>query len=85
MPIIVSSSLPWPSTQDHALALEEKGDVAGRAHLAAAALEDLADLADGAIAVVGEDFDEDGDAAGAVALVGQLLEGDCLRSRRCRA
>ena len=36
----------------------------------------MADFADGAIFVVGEDFDDDGDAAGAVALVGDLLVGD---------
>ena len=36
----------------------------------------MADFADGAIFVVGEDFDDDGYAAGAVALVGDLLVGD---------
>src|SRR5262249_19785499 len=54
-------------------AVEEERDVAGGAHLPAAALEDLADLAGGAVAVVGDNVDEDGDAAGAEALVRQLL------------
>ena len=36
----------------------------------------MTDLADGAIFVVGEDFDDEGDAAGAVALVGDLFVAD---------
>src|ERR1700754_3313546 len=36
----------------------------------------MANLADSAILVVGENVDDDGDATGAVALVGDLLVGD---------
>ena len=61
--------------EEQALALEHPGDAAGAAHLAAGELEDLADLAGGAVAVVGQHFAEHGHAAGAVAFVGDLLEG----------
>src|SRR5262249_20883166 len=52
---------------EDAAAVEEEGYITGRAHLAAAALEDLADLAGGAVAIVGDDINEDGDAIGAEA------------------
>ena len=42
--------------------------------LPSAELEDFADLAGGAVAVVGEHFAEDGHAAGTVALVSDLVE-----------
>ena len=44
------------------------------AQLAVGKLEDLADLAGGAVAVVGQDFAEDGHAAGTVALVDDFFE-----------
>ena len=59
---------------EDALAFEEIADAAGAAHFAAAALEDLADLAGGAVAVVGQDFHQDGHAAGAITFVRDLLE-----------
>ena len=68
MPMSVSSSMAGGVDAEDALALEQVGDVAGTAHLAAAALEDLADLAGGAVAVVGQHVDQDGDAAGADSL-----------------
>ena len=43
---------------DLAFALEQERDVAGAAQFAAAAVEDLADFAAGAVAVVGHDVDQ---------------------------
>src|SRR5262249_55282577 len=60
---------------EHPLALEEEGHVPRAAHLAAAAFEDFADFAGGAVAVVGEHVHQDGHAARAVAFVGDLPEG----------
>src|SRR5439155_5378506 len=45
----------------------------GLGHVAAEAGEDVADLAGGAVAVVGERVDHDGHPAGTIALVAQLL------------
>src|SRR5262249_9177455 len=59
---------------DEALALEAVRHAAGAAHLAAHALEDLADLAGGAVAVVGQHVHHDGHAVRPVALVGDLLD-----------
>ena len=59
---------------DEALVVELPGDAAGLAEGAAAAGERGAELGDGAVAVVGEGLDEDGDAARAVALERDLLE-----------
>src|SRR5439155_9025279 len=59
---------------ERTLALEEEADVAGAAHLAAVALEDLAHFAVGAVAVVGEHVDQDGHAAGTIAFVGDLFK-----------
>src|SRR5262249_2524486 len=67
---------------DDALALEQIGHAAGTAHVAAAALEDLADFAVGAITVVGEDVDEHGHAARAETLIGDLLKGHALNFAR---
>ena len=53
-------------------------DAAGRAHVAAALLEDLADFAVGAVAVVGEDIDQDGDAAGSETFVREFVEADAI-------
>src|SRR5262249_2843782 len=54
-------------------AVEEVGDGPGAAHVTAAALESLADLAIRAVAVVGQDVADDGRAAGPEPLVDQLL------------
>ena len=59
---------------DHALAFEEPGDAAGLAQVGAGAAHGGTNLGDAAVAVVGDDLDEDGDAARAVALVGGLRE-----------
>ena len=59
--------------EEEALVLEEVADAAGGAEVAAADLEGLAEFAGRAVAVVGQDLAEDGDAAGAVALVQDLL------------
>ena len=59
---------------DEALGLEHPGD--GAFELAAAQGENLAEFGGGAVAAVGDDVDEDGDAVGAVALVGEGLVGD---------
>ncbi len=53
--------------QDLALALEHPGDAALLAHVAAVLGEHVADIADGAVAVVGGDVDQDGGAARPVA------------------
>src|SRR5690606_11316394 len=57
---------------DHPLRLELPGRRAGQ--VAAVLAEHVPDLADGAVAVVGEGLDQHRDAAGAVALVEDLLE-----------
>ena len=62
-----------------AFALEEEADAARPAHVAAVALEDLADFAVGPVAVIRKHVDHDGDAAGAIAFVTDFLEGDALR------
>src|SRR6266542_2334172 len=54
--------------------LEDPGDRAGLAERAAAAVERRPHLADRAVAVVGDGLDQDRRAAGAVPLVGDLLE-----------
>ena len=60
--------------EEQALVVEHPGHAAGAAQLAVGKLEDLADFAGRAIAVVGEHFAEDGHAAGAVALVDDFFE-----------
>src|SRR5690606_30071977 len=68
---------------DLALPLEEVGDGAARAEVAAVLREGVADVGDGAVGVVREALDEEGDAAGAVALVRHLLvvgAGDLARA-----
>ena len=57
-----------------ALAVEHPGDAAGGAELAAGELEDLADFGGRAVAVVGVDLAQHGDARRAVAFVQDLLE-----------
>ena len=59
---------------DDALLVEQVGDGAGLAEVAAVLGEGVADLGAGAVAVVGQRLDEDRDAAGAVALVDDGLE-----------
>ena len=59
---------------EQALEVEQVADAAAGAEVAAADLERLAELAGGPVAVVGQDLAEDGHAAGAVALVDDLLE-----------
>src|ERR1700722_143577 len=61
---------------DDALLGEHPGDGVGLAEVAAVFGEGVTNLANGAVFVVGEDVDDEGDAAGAVALVGDLLVGD---------
>ena len=61
---------------DDALGGEHPGDGTVGTEVAAVLGKGVADFADGAILVVGEDIDDDGDASGAVALVGDLLVGD---------
>src|SRR5262249_29369232 len=58
---------------DDALALEHPRDGARGAHVAAELLERVSDLWAGAVSIVGQDADHDGDAAGRVAVVGDLL------------
>ena len=58
---------------DDALAVERPADAALRAHALAVLIEVVADLRRGALAVVGQCLDDDGHAAGAVALVGDGL------------
>ena len=70
---------------DDAAQLELPGDGAGLGEVAAAAREGVADVGDGAVAVVGDGLDDDGGAAGAVALVGDLLEVEGLVGCRRRA
>jgi hypothetical protein len=61
------------STHDHAARLEQVGDAAGLAHVAAVLGEDVADVARGAVAVVGRDLDQQRHAGRTVALVLGLL------------
>src|SRR5688500_2854584 len=61
--------------RDDAVLGELEGDGAAVGHVAAGDLEDLAHLGGGAGAVVGGAFDDEGDAAGAVAFVDDGVEG----------
>ncbi len=54
-------------------AVEQEADAVGFAEIAAGLGEGGADVAGGAVAVVGQRLDDDGDAAGAIALVAHLL------------
>ena len=67
-----------PRHDDDALALELPGHRTGLGDGAAQLLQQRADVAAGAVAVVGEHLDEHGHAVGGVALVGDLLVGDAL-------
>ena len=67
---------------DVAAGLEHVGHAAGGAQVAAVLGEDVADLGDGAVAVVGRAFDQDGHPARAVALEGDLLVGGPLQLAR---
>src|SRR6185369_1575441 len=58
---------------DDAGAVEHGGDRAGFAEIAARFGEEGADVGGGAVAVVGQRLDDDGDAAGAVTLVADLV------------
>ena len=60
--------------EEQPLVLEQVADAAVRAEVAAADLEGLAEVARGPVAVVGQDLAEHGDAAGAVAFVGDFFE-----------
>ncbi len=64
--------------RDDALFCEHPGDRTLGAEVAAVLGEGVANLADRAILVVGQDVDDDGDASGAVALVGDLVVGEAL-------
>src|SRR5690606_30582701 len=66
---------------DHPLGVELPGRGAGE--VAAVLAEDVPDLAHGAVAVVGEGLHQHGDAAGAVALVEDLLEVAALATAEC--
>src|SRR5690242_21214026 len=55
------------------LAVEHPGDGVGGAEVSAVTLEDVADLRDGPVGVVGGRLDEDGRAPRAVPLVGDLF------------
>ncbi len=55
---------------------EHPGDCSLGSEVAAVLREGVADFADGAVFVVGEDFDDERDATRAVALIGDLLVGD---------
>src|SRR5690606_79604 len=58
---------------DHALAFEAMGDRAFRPQIAAILGEGGADAGRGAVAIVGQRLDDQGDAAGAVAFVADFL------------
>ena len=58
------------------LLIEHPTDAAGIAHACAVLIEDMADLGGGAVLVIGQNFNDDGDLAGAVALVGAGLVVD---------
>ena len=64
------------SDGDDALFGEHPGDCTFGAEIATVLGEGVADFADSAIFVVGEDFDDEGDAAGAVSFVSDFLVGD---------
>ena len=68
---------------DHAALLELPGDGPGPGQLAAGLGEDGANLGDRPVPIVGGHLDEDGDAAGAVALVDDLLVLDALAAAGC--
>src|SRR6185312_10498719 len=59
--------------RDGARFFEHPGHTAGLAHVAVVLAHHVADLADGAVAVVGSDVHEDGNAAGAVAFERELF------------
>ena len=73
--MIPSSFETSSAPASRAEALEHIGDGAGRAEISAVLGEEVADVRGGAVLVVGEDFDEDGDSAGAVAFIVQFLVG----------
>ena len=82
-PASMATSMTWSSSPverhgDDALALELPAHRAGLGHVAAVAGEEVADLGAGAVAVVGERLDDDGHAAGRVALVVDRLVADPL-------
>ena len=60
--------------EDQAALVEEVGDRAGRAEAAAVLGQQVAHVGAGAVAVLGHRLDEQGDAAGAVALVHDVLD-----------
>ena len=64
----------FAGNEDLALALEHPGDAALLAQVAAVFGEDMADLADGAVAVVGGHVDQHGGAARAVAFEHDFLD-----------
>jgi hypothetical protein len=63
-----------PRDEDLALALEHPGDAALFAHVSAVLGESVADIGDGAVAVVGGDVDQDGGAARPVAFEHDLFD-----------
>src|SRR5438874_47728 len=76
------STIPKPVTRilasrvdrDHPAGLEDPGDGAVVGHVAAATRERGANVGDRAVPVVSDRVDDDGGAAGSVALVGDFLE-----------
>src|SRR6266404_912137 len=68
--------------RDQPLLGEHPGDAAARAQVAVVLLEDVADLGDRPVTVVGQDRDHDRDPRGAVALVVDLLVVDALELAR---
>ncbi len=79
--ISISSSSPMADcgTMDHPFAREHPGHAALLAQVAVVFAEDVAHLGNGAVLVVGHGLDQDGHAAGAVALVGEFLVIDPLQ------
>ena len=63
---------------DDPFALEHPLDASGSAHVAAELLEDVADVGDGALGVVGEDTDHERDSVGSVAFIQSGLVGDAV-------
>src|SRR5436309_6016383 len=68
--------------RDQPLLGEHPGDAAARPQVAVVLLEDVADLGDRPVTVVGQDRDHDRDPGGAVALVVDLLVVDALELAR---
>ena len=64
----------FAGNENLALAFEHPGDAALLAHVSAVLGEDMADLADGAVAVVGSHIDQDGGAARPVAFEHHFLD-----------